>query len=144
MTKGKSTKAKESKAEKKPLLTMEDYEAAGVKPKTVHVLQSGKHSRRIPGTTRSVLFKKGWRVPDLSDAELSAFGDKFLTVQEHEAKWAAFNSAETSTELKAEAAARAREAAKSVDDASADSDDIRRAAELETMRVAELPKQINI
>ncbi len=138
------SKAKESKGKAKVLLTMEDYEAAGVEPKTVHVLQSGKHSRRIPGTTRSVLFKKGWRVPNLTDAELAAFGDKFLTVEEHEAKWTAFNSAEASQEIKTEAAVRAREAAQSVDDAVADSDDIRRAAELETMRLAELPKQINI
>lgn len=135
------SKAKESTAKvKKVLLTMDDYEAAGVEPKTIHVLQSGKHSRRIPGTTDSVVFKKGWRVPNLTDAELAAFGDKFLTVEENDAEWDSFTATETAQVVKAEATERAREAAETLGDAPVDSDDIRRAAELETMRLAKLPK----
>ncbi len=138
------SKAKESKGKAKVLLTMEDYEAAGVEPKTVHVLQSGTHSRRIPGTKESVKFKKGWRVPNLTPQELAAFGDKFMTVEESDKNWATFNATEDAKEVRAEAVEVAREAAETLGDAHADSDDIRRAAELETMRLAALPKQIRI
>jgi len=67
------------------------------KPKLQYVLMSGKHGRRDPndptGQT-SIVYRPGDIVPDLTDQELAAFGDKFLTVAQFKARAAGLEEAQ--------------------------------------------------
>lgn len=135
MAKAKSTPKKKAK---KPvdLITLEDYEVAGVRPKTLHVLMSGKHSRRRADGKSSV-FQIGQLVPDLSDKELAAFGDKFLTVDEFKARASSFADAKSSEKDRKAAAVRAEREASISRDAQGDDEAGSRAETIATMREEE-------
>lgn len=72
-----------------------------------HVLMKGKHSRRQEDGTSIILYP-GQIVPDLSDAELSAFGDKFLTVEQFRAKAVGFDQAQDNETRREQAALQAK------------------------------------
>lgn len=74
-----------------------------------YVLMSGKHSRRNPDGETSTVYRPGDIVPDLSDEELAAFGDKFLTVAQFKAKAAGLEESQRA-EVEREQAALQREA----------------------------------
>ena len=64
------------------------------KPKLQYVLMSGKHSRRNPDGETSTTYRPGDIVPDLTDQELAAFGDKFLTLAQFKVRAAGLDEAE--------------------------------------------------
>jgi len=83
------------------------------KPELQYVLMSGKHGRRDPadptGKT-SIIFRPGDIVPDLTDQELAAFGDKFLTLAQFKARAAGLEESQQA-EVERERATIQREAA---------------------------------
>jgi len=113
------------------------------KPKLQYVLMSGKHGRRDPddpsGKT-TIIYRPGDIVPDLSDQELAAFGDKFLTVAQFKAKAAALEEGQRA-EVERDQAAVQREAKERLrnfaprDEAAED-----RAEQISKMREASEPK----
>jgi len=113
------------------------------KPKLQYVLMSGKHSRRDPddpeGLT-SIVYRPGDIVPDLSDQELAAFGDKFLTVAQFKARAEGLEESQQA-EVEREQAAAQSEAQERIknyaprDEAAED-----RAEKIEQMREATQPK----
>jgi len=82
------------------------------KPELQYVLMSGKHGRRDPadptGKT-SIIFRPGDIVPDLTDQELAAFGDKFLTLAQFKARAAGLEESQQA-EVERERATIQREA----------------------------------
>jgi len=66
------------------------------KPELQYVLMSGKHSRRNPDGETSTTYRPGDIVPDLTDQELAAFGDKFLTVAQFKARAAGLEESQRS------------------------------------------------
>jgi len=83
------------------------------KPELQYVLMSGKHSRRNPDGETSTTYRPGDIVPDLSDQELAAFGDKFLTLAQFKARAAGLEESQQA-EAERERATIQREAAERI------------------------------
>lgn len=114
--------------------------ASKAKPEPVQfVLMSGKHSRRL-ADGNSIVFRPGDIVEDLSDAELSAFGDKFLTVEEFKARAAGFDRGQESEAARREARAKAE----AVSDAPRDEQAEERAATIADMNEADQASRIRM